>query len=126
VEATIPRFGTFIGIGFNALWVVGTGRLVRINLSDNSIVKDIDVPDIGDMTGDVAVGEGAVWVPALTAIYKIDPEKNAIVKKIDVNLTVSLAAIAAGEGSLWAIRGHHTICSKLHAKALLDRPYLSE
>ena len=90
VQATIPRAGFSLGFGFDAVWMMSDGRLVKIDPADNSVLE-IEIP-AGDGSGSlsdidryrgIAVGEGAVWVPemASSTIYKIDPRSNQVVLK---------------------------------------------
>lgn len=112
VHATIPRAGFPLGFGFDAVWMMSEGRLVKVDPLDNSFL-DIEIPtgadsaslaDIDRYRG-IAVGEGAVWVPdmASSAIYKVDPRSNDVVLKIPTDIFGGAGNIGVGEGSVWAI-----------------------
>jgi virginiamycin B lyase len=108
IEATIPRYGNGMGVGFGSVWIMSSTSLGRIRINDNSVV-DILLPDaLGRaIFADTVAGEGAVWVPDAehSTIYKIDPESNQIVWKISVDLTPRAESLGVGEGSVWAICG---------------------
>jgi hypothetical protein len=75
IEATIPRYGYAMRVGFGSLWIKTNDKLTRINLADNST---IDIPLSGYRTpaggwfSGIAIGADAVWLPDPNAIYKID------------------------------------------------------
>jgi hypothetical protein len=64
IEATIPRFGNGMGVGFGSVWIMGFDSLGCIRINDNSVV-DIPMPEARSRwnTADTVAGEGAVWVP---------------------------------------------------------------
>ena len=113
IEATIPRSGGFMDVGFGSIWMMNVNKLVRIRLADNAIT---DIPLAG-VTGMIdgamppglkmAVGEGAVWVPHVDrgVIYKIDPQRNEVAKHVAVDMIGTTRRIGVGEGSLWVIAG---------------------
>jgi virginiamycin B lyase len=110
ITAQIARSGYGMGYGFDSLWMVSEGNLVRVNPKDNSVL-DIDLRspensllDIDKYRG-LAIGEGAVWVPDVGAdtIYKVDPSTNQVVLRIPATLTGADGNIAAGFGSVWAV-----------------------
>jgi streptogramin lyase len=96
--------------GFDSLWMMSEGKLVRVNTKDNS-VEDIELGDGENTLLDIdkyrglGVGEGAVWVPDIGAatIYKIDPARNEVVLKISASLVGAEGQIAAAFGSVWVV-----------------------
>ena len=112
VETTIPRAGYSMAFGFDALWMMSDGRLVKVNAADNSFL-DIEIPtgeDSGLLTGvdkyrALAVGEGAIWVTdmASSTIYRVDPQSNRVVSTIPTDIFGSAGSIGVGEGSIWVI-----------------------
>src|SRR5262245_48554421 len=88
IEAVIPRYGVFMGVGFDSLWMMSDEKkLARIHLADNS-VTDIPIEGAGDNWGliagvGMAVGENAVWVPDVDrqVIYKVDPRSHQVVTR---------------------------------------------
>jgi hypothetical protein len=79
IEATIPRFGNGMGVGFGSVRIMSGTSLGRIRINDNSVV-DIPMPDVlgRAIFADTVAGEGAIWVPDAehSAMHKIDPESN--------------------------------------------------
>ena len=108
----MPAAAADMAFGFDALWTMSDGEMVRINAVDNSVIE-IEVPgseDAGllmelDRYRGIAVGEGAIWVPdmASSTIYKIDPEQNEVVLAIATDIFGSRGSIGVGEGSVWVI-----------------------
>ena len=112
VEAKIPRSGFDVAFGFEALWMMADGRLVKVDPADNTAV-DIEIP-VGENAGSltavdsyrgIAVGEGAVWITDLvaSAIYKIDPQTTEIELTIPTDIFGGDGSIGVGEGSVWVI-----------------------
>ena len=88
--------------GFDALWTMSDGKMVRINAADNSVLE-IDLP-VSENAGllmeldkyrGIAVGEGAIWVPdmASSTIFKIDPEQNKLARTIATDIFGSKGSI---------------------------------
>lgn len=112
IQSTIPQPASHMAFGFDALWTMSDGKMVRINATDNSVVE-IEVPaseNAGllmelDKYRGIAVGEGAVWVPdmASSTIYKIDPNRNEVAMAIATDMFGSKGSIGVGEGSVWVI-----------------------
>ncbi len=112
VQSTIPRAAAYMAFGFDALWTMSDGQMVRINAADNSFIE-IVVPtsENAGLLGEldkyrgIAVGEGAVWVPdmASSTIYKVDPEQNKMVMTIATDIFGSKGSIGVGEGSVWVL-----------------------
>jgi virginiamycin B lyase len=109
IEATVPRFGDGMGVGFDSVWITGTDSLARIRIKDNSVI-DIPMPDLLPhwIDADTVVGEGAVWVPDAdhSVIYKIDPASDQVARKITAYLTPHAESLGVGEGAVWAICGN--------------------
>jgi virginiamycin B lyase len=109
IEATVPRFGDGMGVGFDSVWIMGTESLARIRIKDNSVI-DIPMPDLLPhwIDADTVVGEGAVWVPDAdhSVIYKIDPASDQVARKITAYLTPHAESLGVGEGAVWAICGN--------------------
>ena len=107
IEATIPRYGYAMRVGFGSLWIKTNDKLTRINLADNSIT-DIPLSEYrappGGWFGGMAIGADTVWVPVPNSIYKIDAQKNQVEKQITADLAGG-GVIEFGEGSVWAITG---------------------
>ena len=112
IQAEVPAAAADMAFGFDSLWTMSDGRMVRINAADNSAVE-VEVP-AGEVAGllmeldkyrGLAVGEGAVWVPdmASSTIYKIDPERNQVTLSIVTDIFGSKGSIGVGEGSVWVI-----------------------
>ncbi len=139
IQATIPRSGYGLDVGFGSVWMMSEGRLARINLVDNSVI-DIDIPmeggaslaDIDKYRG-IAVGEGAVWVPDMgsSTIYKIDPQSNTVVMKIPTDIFGSQGNIGVGEGAIWVVTfdnrdktltRYNAESGAVEAKIVLPRP----
>jgi virginiamycin B lyase len=112
IEATIAREGFAMAFGFDALWMMSKGQLVRVNASDNAVVE-IPLPSAGDagLLPDVdryrglAVGEGAVWIPemASSTIFKVDPEINLVTLAIPTDIFGAQGSIGVGEGGVWVV-----------------------
>ncbi len=111
-QATIPRGGFFMAFGFDSLWMMSDGRLVRLNPADGALV-DIEIPaseagasllDINKYRA-IAVGEGAVWVPDMgsSTVYKVDPGTNKVAMKIPTDIFGGDGSIGVGAGSVWVI-----------------------
>ena len=110
IEATIPRIGNYMGVGFNSVWIMSGGKLARINIVDNSITDiaiDGLIGSMGTFSRGIAVGEGAIWVPDVAGnmVYKIDPQTNQVVQKVTADMVGGGGSIGAGEGALWVITG---------------------
>jgi virginiamycin B lyase len=112
-EAEIPRYGYFMGVGFDSIWTISGDKLVRIHLADNSIT-DIPIEGAGNIRGGLlggtgmAVGEGAVWVPDVDrqVIYKVDPRTHQVVARAAPDLAGGTGgSIGVGEGAVWVIVG---------------------
>lgn len=101
-----------MGFGFDSLWMMSDGRLVRVNATDNS-VTDIEIPvsETGaaltenDKYRGIAVGEGAVWVPDMgsSTIYKVDPKSNKVVLNVPTNIFGGQGSIGVGAGAIWVV-----------------------
>jgi virginiamycin B lyase len=104
VQAEIPRSGDFMGFGFDSLWMMSVGRLVRVNPADNSFIEIELEGSLGSTRG-VGIGEGAVWIPDPSAdmIYKVDPLTNKMVAKIPAAMLGSEGSIGVGEGAIWVV-----------------------
>ena len=112
IQATISRSGFSMGFGFDSLWLMSDGHLVRVNAADNTTV-DIDIPvsEAGaaltenDKYRGIAVGEGAVWVPDMgsSTIYKVDPDSNKVVLKIHTDIFGGQGSIGVGAGAIWVV-----------------------
>ncbi len=128
VQATIPRSGFSMGFGFNSLWMMSDGHLVRINTADNTTV-DIDIPvsEVGATLTEsekyrgITVGEGAVWVPDMgsSTIYKVDPNSNKVVLKIPTDIFGSQGSIGVGAGAIWVVTfdNHDKTLTRYNAKS---------
>jgi len=109
ITAQIPRSGFGMEYGFDSLWMVSDGKLVRVG-KDNSVFDiELGCPestllDIDKYRG-LAVGEGAIWVPDVGngAIYKVDPARSEVVLKIAAPLIGAEGSIAAAFGSAWVV-----------------------
>jgi hypothetical protein len=62
VQAKIPQSGDFMAFGFDSLWMMSDGDMIRVNPTDNS-VSEIKVPGAVGRYRGIAIGEGAVWIP---------------------------------------------------------------
>jgi len=112
IEATFAVPGAQMAFGFDSLWIMSDGRMVRIDARDNSTAR-IAVPNGEnalmlmelDRYRGIAVGEGAVWVPdmASSTIFKIDPELNKVVMTIATDIFGARGSIGVGEGSVWVL-----------------------
>lgn len=112
IMTKIPRSGFSMGFGFDALWMMSDGRLVRASPTDNSVTEiEIPVSEAGASLADIdkyrgiGIGEGAVWVPDLgsSSIYKIDPKSNQVVMNIPTDIFGGGGSIGIGEGSVWVV-----------------------
>src|SRR3954447_24850090 len=91
IKASVPKPASAMAFGFDALWTMSDGKLVRINAADNS-VAEIAIPSGEnaamlmelDRYRGIAVGEGAVWIPdmANSQILKVDPARNEVIMSI--------------------------------------------
>jgi hypothetical protein len=92
-----------LAAGFDSLWSLTRGSLLRLDPSDGHILASIPMP--GDGLGSIAVGEGAVWVaccdsgPAL--LLRIDPVANDVSNRLDTGQ--SIASLAVGAGYVWVL-----------------------
>lgn len=112
IDATIPVGAAHMAFGFESLWTMSEGDMVRIHL-DNKGLTTIKVPESEnagllmelDKYRGIAVGEDAIWVPdmASSRIYKIDPGQNEVVMEIVTDIFGSKGSIGVGEGSVWVI-----------------------
>ena len=104
VQAEIPRGGDFMGFGFDSLWIMSGGRLVRVDPTDNSFI-DIDIGNSFGRYRGVGIGEGAVWIPDVgtDVVYKVDPTANKVVNEIAAQMIDSEGSIGVGEGAIWVI-----------------------
>lgn len=104
VQAKIPRRGDFMAFGFDSLWMMGNGKLLRVNSTDNSVIEIPVAGSTGDNRG-IAVGEGAVWIPntSTKTIYKVDPISNSVIQKLAANFYDSEGSIGVGEGAVWIV-----------------------
>jgi len=119
VEATIPRVGNVMGVGFDSLWMMNltTNKLVRINPGDNSVTEIPIAGAGGEFSGaGLAVGEAAIWLPDTdrSMIYKIDPTTDRVAKEIPIDPLGAVgipgrSGIAAGEGAVWAITSNNEL-----------------
>ena len=112
VVATVPQYGNFMGVGFGSLWMMSGGKVVRIDVGNNS-TTDLPIEGVSGLLGGpnsgrgMAVGEGAIWVPDVdrSVIYKIDPQTNHVVNKIAADMVGGGGSIGAGLGAVWVITG---------------------
>jgi hypothetical protein len=101
VEATIPRYGNVMRVGYDSVWIKTFDKITRVSLSNNSIT---DIPVAGFQTapggwfGGMAVGAGAIWLPDPNAIYRIDAQTNQAVKRMAGDMR---GEIEFGEGAVW-------------------------
>jgi hypothetical protein len=92
-----------LAAGFDSIWSLTKGTVLRLDPADGHILASIPVPDAG--LGSIAVGEGAVWIaccdsgPAL--LLRIDPESNAVADRL--NTGQSIASLAVGAGYVWVL-----------------------
>lgn len=102
IQAQIPRRGDFIAFGFDAVWMMHNHTLVRVDVSDNSVV-DIEIPGARGPYRGMAVGEGGVWIPDTRTglISKVDPVSLQVAFAIPVQLYSPEGSIGIGEGSVW-------------------------
>ena len=106
IEATIPRYGNIMAVGFGSVWIRTGDKLNRIDWADNSIT---DIPIAGFVAsagwfGSIAVGSDAIWLPDPNTIYRIDARTNQVTKQIAADLPVG-GQIEFADGSVWAITG---------------------
>jgi len=89
-----------IAAGSNQIWVLGKGKLFRLDPNDG---KEICSVTVGIHGKDVAFGEGSVWVvnaePVNGTISRIDPSTNQVVATIPVG--GDPLELAIGAGSIW-------------------------
>jgi hypothetical protein len=109
VEATVPQYGYSMGVGFGSLWMASGGKVVRIDVGDNS-TPDLLIEGVSGLIGgpsgrSMAVGEGAIWGPDIdrSVIYKIDPQTNHVLKSIAVDMVGGGGSIGAGMGAVTVI-----------------------
>ena len=140
VQTKIPKPGSSIAYGFNALWTMSNGRLLKVNPADNSSLE-IEIPtskDAGSLSDldkyrGIAVGEGAVWIPemASSTIHKVDPQSNQVVLTIPTDLFGGAGSIGVGEGAVWVITfddhnktltRYNAASSEIEARIKLPRP----
>ena len=50
VEATVPQYGYSMGVGFGSLWMMSGGKVVRINVGDNS-TTDLPIEGVSGLLG---------------------------------------------------------------------------
>ena len=72
IEATIPRYGGFMGVGFDSVWMMSGDKLARISVVDNSIT-DIPIDGVIGSIGGILSGRGsfqgdAAILAAITAV----------------------------------------------------------
>jgi hypothetical protein len=91
-----------LAAGFDSLWSLTKGTVLRLDPADGHVVASIPVPDDG--LGSIAAGEGAVWVaccdsgPAL--LLRIDPATNEVTRH---DTGTSIASLAVGGGYVWVL-----------------------
>ncbi len=86
---------TSLAVGEAAVWVLQSGRLLKIDPLSNRVVAAI--PELRGRSS-FAAGEGAVWVPQGSKLLKIDPQTGRFVMRIPV----ACDNVAVGAGSVWA------------------------
>lgn len=128
VQETIPRGGFSMVFGFDSLWMMSDGRLLRVNAADSALT-DIEIPAAEaavsiteiDKYRDIAVGEGAVWVADMgsSTVYKVDPGTNKVVLNIPVDIFGGEGSIGVGEGFVWVItfENHNKTLTRYNAKS---------
>jgi DNA-binding SARP family transcriptional activator len=115
ILADVPIGGrpVAIAIGAGGVWVVNADNntIVRIDPKSRKVVATIG--GLGNNVSDVAVGFGSVWVAGGNdeTLIRIDPNSNAPEAPIDVGKPNQLVprpvfVVAAGAGSVWAVRGN--------------------
>jgi virginiamycin B lyase len=116
-----------MGFGFDSLWMMSDGHLVRVNAADNTTVSiDIPVSEAGaalsenDKYRGIAVGEGAVWVPDTggSTIYKVDPNSNKVMLKIPTDIFGGQGSIGVGADAIWVVTfdNHDKTLTRYNAK----------
>lgn len=104
VQAEIPKGGDFMGFGFDSLWMMSIGSLIRVNPGDNSFIEIGIEESYGRYRG-IGIGEGAVWIPDVGTdiVYKVDPNRNEVVGQIPAQMLGSEGSIGVGEGAIWVV-----------------------
>jgi streptogramin lyase len=104
VQAKIPKHGDFMGFGFDSLWMMSSGALIRVDPADNSFTETEIKGSFGRYRG-IAIGEDAVWIPDVGAdiIFKVDPQSLQVLKEIPVDMQGSEGSIGVGEGAIWVV-----------------------
>jgi virginiamycin B lyase len=106
VVATVGTDGisSSMAAGAGALWVAGSGQVIRIDPATNSVAARIPVVAGGAGPAGMAVGAGAVWVPLAVpgALWGIDPATDKVSSKISLGgpLSGSISVSAAGD-TVW-------------------------
>lgn len=112
IQAILPEPSSHMAFGFDALWTMSDGMMLRVNAANNGITE-IAVPGSDnalmlmelDRNRGIAVGEGAIWLPdmASSSVMKIDPARNEVVMTIPTDIFGSSGSIGVGEGAVWVI-----------------------
>jgi hypothetical protein len=92
-----------LAAGFDSLWSLTRGTVLRLDPADGHVVASIPVPDDG--LGSIAAGEGAVWVACCDSgsalLLRIDPATNEVSDRLGTGQ--SIASLAVGAGSVWVL-----------------------
>jgi virginiamycin B lyase len=120
VQAKIPQSGDFMAFGFDSLWMMSDGDMIRVNPTDNS-VTEIKVPGAVGRYRGIAVGEGAVWIPdsGSKTIYKLAPSTNSVVMQLKAVFLDTEGSIGVGEGGVWIVtigEGFKTVLTRFNSK----------
>jgi streptogramin lyase len=92
--------GTFLTVGYGAIWVTGKGVIYRVDPATAQIVTTIAIPGIGIKQSHIATGAGAVWATGRDrsrfGVYRIDPRRNRVTAFIRLPPTPVVITVAYG------------------------------
>lgn len=104
IEAEIPKNGTNMAFGHDALWVASGFSVLRIDPNDNS-VQEVALEGASQKQRRILIGPNSVWIADVgtNKLFRIDPNSGATLFTIPAEMFSSSGSIAAGAESVWVI-----------------------
>ena len=106
-DATVPVQGP-IGIVAtdNAIWVLASGRLDRIDPVTNTVVASVPLGSASDLYNGLAAGPGGLWATDSDSqtLYRVDPASNTVASTIAAGLAPK--GVLATADAVWVADVH--------------------